>query len=129
MREFRAIGDVEVTDAQALMAVNIVILETQTKGGQSTGYAMSVAVTDKTPILTLALAGASLTTDPEKQKQVAQYMPEGGILVDHIIQVLDTESLAKSCKQLAAQIDGSHLENVRKLKRELQKFMQNQQKK
>ena len=129
MREFRTIEDVEVTDAKAVVAVNIVILETRTKAGQSTGYAISLAITDKTPILTLAFAGASLTTDPEKQKQIAQYMPEGGILVDHIIQVLDTESLAKSCKQLAAQIDGTHLENVRKMKRELQKWMQNQQKK
>lgn len=128
-REFRAIGDVEVTDAQALMAVNIVIIQTRNKAGQNTGYAMSVAITDKTPTLTLALAGASATTDPEKQKQIAQYMPEGGILVDHSLQVLDSESLAKSCKQIAAQIDGSHLENVRKLKRDLQKLMQNQQKK
>jgi len=127
-REFRAIGDVEVTEGQALLAVNIVIMEARNKAGQSIGYAISLAITDKTPILTLGLAGTSATTDPEKQKQITQYMPEGGILVDHIIQILDSESLAKSCKQLAAQIDGSHVENVRKLKRELQKMMQNQQK-
>lgn len=128
-REFRAIGDVEVTDGKALMGVNIVIIEVRNKAGQSIGYTISLAITDMTPVFILALVGATATTDREKQKQIAQLIPENGILIDHILQVLDSDSLPKMCKQLAAQIDGSHLEKVRKTSRELQKLMKNQQKK
>lgn len=126
-REFRSIGDVEIVDTQALVVVSLVIIETRNKGGQRTGYAVSVAITDKTPVIIVAAAGASATTNQEKQKQIMQTVPEGGILIDHILQVFDSDSLAKTCKQLAAQIDGSHLENVRKMRRELQKQIQKNQ--
>ena len=127
-REFRAIRDVEVTDEKALMVVNVVIVEARHNDGQRSGYIMSLAITDKMPVLALALGGELSTTDPEKKKQMAHLIPEGGILVDHILEVLDTESLAKSCKELVAVIDGSHLEEVRKWRHALQKMMPNQAK-
>lgn len=125
-REFRAIDDIEVREDQVFLAVNIVVLEVSNKTGQSIGYTMSIAVTDKTPIIILGLAGATSTDDPEKQKQLLEFMPENGILVDHILQAIDRKSLDTTCKQLAARIDGTHLENARKLKRGMHNMIENQ---
>jgi hypothetical protein len=128
-REFRTIGDVDVNDDQALLCLDIVIMEVKNKGGRSIGYAMSLVITDRTAIVPLVVAGTNLTTDTAKQLQIVQLMPKDGILVDHILQTLDPDSLPATCKALASQIDGGQIERVRKQVRELQKATQSPQKK
>ena len=135
MREFRAIGDVQVIDGNqemdALLGLSIVVMEPTNKAGNSMGYIISIAITDRCPVAFLAVAGMSMTTDPKKQEQFAQVfkaLPRDGILVNHVLQTLDSRQLPETCRALAAQIDGSDIESVRRQKREFQKLMTNQAK-
>lgn len=132
-RELRAIGDVEVTDdkdgKESLMEISIVVMEPTNKAGVSIGgYIISIAVTDRSSVVYLALAGISMTTDEGKRKQLLQFVPKNGILVNHILQVLDSSQLPETCRSLVAQIDGSNIENNRKQRREWDTSMKNQKK-
>ena len=134
-REFRAIGDIEVTEQneekESLLGISIVVMEPSNKAGTSMGYIISIAVTDRTPIAYLGVAGMSMTTDKEKQNQFVQFfksLPKDGILVNHILQTLDSSQLPETCRALAAQLDGSNIEGIRKQRAGWQKLMNNQKK-
>ena len=128
-REFRSISDIDVVDKDAILAVNVVVIENRNKLGTPLGYTISIVITDRTEVISLGLAGAVSTTDANKQKIIMQMVPQSGIMVDHIVQTLDSNSLPQVCKALAAQIDGSNIESVRKFRLKAQKMIQDLQKK
>ena len=128
-REFRAIGDVETTENEALLGISIVIMEPKNRAGDSLGYVISVAVTDRVPILNFGLLAMASTGDAQKAKQIGEFTPKGGILVDHLLQTLDSANLQEVCRALAAQIDGTHLDSLRNRTQQLRGLIQDLQKK
>ncbi|MBE7496254.1 MAG: hypothetical protein HS117_15025 [Verrucomicrobiaceae bacterium] len=128
-REFREIGDIEITEGEAFLAIGIIIMEPKNHAGQSLGYVMSVVVTDQTSVLTFGLAAMASTSDAQKAKQIGELIPKGGILVNHLLQTLNSTQLQETCKALAAQIDGTHLDRVRTRTRQLRAVLQNRDKK
>ena len=129
-REFRAIGDLQVTNENegnsAWVGIDILVMKASDKGGNTSGYIISIAVTDRSPMALLAMAAMDMTTDKEKQNQfieVLRSFPKEGILVKHALQTLGVHELSETCRALAAEIDGSNLEKLREQNRAWQRLL------
>jgi hypothetical protein len=115
-RELRVIGDVVVTDIQPSLDLTVIVMETQSVGGTSTGYAMSVLITR--PLypkpLVRAIATMSKQSLATKDQQVLEcLLSDYQTILNHWVQTGGRRALKSMCDSVVASLDGEVLEKMR----------------
>lgn len=126
-REFRSLKDVEIVDSEADFTISFVILETQTKGGGTTGYAISQVLSHPFPrsVFHLMFKDKLSPKDFEWIKKAT----EAAKFVDgHSLRTCGPDELKSVCEKLVAEFDTNTLEPARKLIQQFKGTISNQSK-
>ena len=126
-RELRGLKDVEVVDNSPNFTFSFVVLETQSKGGTSTGYAISEVVTHR--LSQKAFQGMFKNKLSPGDFAWLEKATASAVLIDmHNLQTCAPNELKSVCEKLIAEFDTDMLEPGRKMIRQIQETMDKNQK-
>ena len=118
--DLRSLDDVNIVDDGDLITLNCIIMPSELVNGIRTGYILSWAVTSQVnSVMALTNATNDTTMNPATLRFIKIWLKGDESLVDHYISTCATNDLKTSVEGDIAKIDGSDLEDVRKLVRQL----------
>ena len=117
-RELRRIDDIDVVNDDPWYVVNVVALETSNNAGTSTGYVFSIVV--ESPLHPKSLRDLLATKVDENALKIFDFALRTATHIEsHFLQVGPTGELESICKKIVAKIDGSVLEDSRKVQQQI----------
>ena len=105
-RELRSLGDVAIVEKYGDWELDILAMESITKGGNKSGIVVSVAILEKP-------RGSIWDLIPSKSKDEDPLRPDIYI-TDHWLRMGPQEALKSICEKIVADFDSMHLEPFRK---------------
>jgi hypothetical protein len=117
-RAFRKLGDVTLVnytfEGNPMVVVDAIVGVVHNSEGFPLGYTLSYSVCSRVPNIVIAEAINDPTVSTEKQKLIAYWLNNKGVLVDHFTQTSTKSKLEETCAENVAEIDADVLEPIRK---------------
>lgn len=120
-RELRRLDGIVVTDDDPRYHLSVIVMETSSQGGYTTGYALSsvgLSLWQKSSFESLMEAARVSDT----QKSLLHMLANESTVVHHLLQTGPSDSLETLCARLVGAFDTSAMEEARKMMQQIKEM-------